>query len=144
MKKKYEIGYTAGMFDILHIGHIETLRRAKSMCNFLIVAVGTDEFLRKRKNREPIISFEERYEIIKSLKFVDMVVPEHNLDKISEYQKYKFDVMFAGEDHENEPVYIEAKKILNSKGVDVIYFKHLHLISSTMIRKRIIALKEEG
>jgi len=139
--KKYKVGYTAGMFDILHIGHIETLSRAKSMCDYLIVAVGTDEFLRVRKNREAIMPFEERCEIIRSLKYVDLVVPEYNLDKIAEYHKYKFDVMFAGNDHEKEQVYMQAKETLNSIGVDVVYFKHLHLISSTMIRKKIITLE---
>lgn len=144
MKKKYNIGYTAGIFDILHIGHIETLSRAKSMCDYLIVAVGTDEFLRMRKNREAIIPFEERCEIIRSLKFVDLVVPEHNLDKIAEYHKYHFNVMFAGDDHEKEPIYIKAKEVLNGMGVDVVYFEHLHQTSSTSIRRKILTLYSDA
>lgn len=135
--KKYKIGFTAGIFDILHIGHIDTLRRAKEQCEFLIVAIGTDEFLKVRKNREAVIPYVDRVEIIKSLTYVDKVVPEHDLDKIKAFYDYGFDVMFAGDDHQSEQIYIDAEKKLNHLGVDVVYLPHVHNTSSTKIREKI-------
>lgn len=137
MKKKYNIGYIAGMFDILHAGHIDILEKAKSMCNILIVAVGTDEFMETRKNRKAVIPYLERKRIVESIKYVDKVVPEVNLDKLNEYNKYHFDVMFSGDDHINELIYIKAKEKLNKLGVDVIYIPRVRNVSSTAIRDKI-------
>lgn len=135
--KKYKIGFLAGFFDILHEGHIKILELAKSQCEQLIVAVGTDEFMRVRKGRESVISYDERVRIVSSIRFVDRVVEENDLDKISAYKKYHFDVMFAGSDHENELAYIRDAAILKKKyGVDTIYIERSDA-SSTAIRKRI-------
>lgn len=142
MDKYYNIGFTAGIFDIFHIGHLETLKRAKERCNYLIVAVGTDEFLMWRKHRKPVMSYEERVEIIKAIKYVDKVVPETDLDKVKAYYDYHFDVMFAGDDHIDEAVYIEATKKLKELDVDTIYLPHLHEISSTLIREKIITMQK--
>lgn len=138
MKKHYKIGYIAGMFDIIHAGHIDILEKSKSMCDTLIVAIGTDEFMIKRKNRNSIVPYEERKKIVESIKYVDIVVPEVDLNKLNEYYKYHFDVMFSGDDHKYEPIYIEAEKSLNKLGVDVIYFPRLRNISSTSIRKKVL------
>lgn len=137
MKKHYKVGYIAGMFDILHAGHIDILEKAKSMCDILIVAVGTDEFMETRKNRKSVIPYLERKRIVESIKYVDKVVPEVNLDKLSEYSKYHFDVMFSGDDHINESTYIKAKEELNKLGVDVIYIPRIRNVSSTSIRDKI-------
>lgn len=134
----YNIGYISGMFDILHIGHIDIIRRSKELCEHLIVAVGTDDFVRRRKNREPVIPYVERFEIIKALRYVDQVVPGLNLDKINAYNRYKFDVMFAGDDHKDEPIYIQQEIEFKKLGVDVIYFPHVYDVSSTNLRNIII------
>lgn len=140
--KKYKRGFVAGFFDILHEGHIRILEQAKSQCEQLIVVVGTDEFMRIRKGRESVLSYDERVCIVSAIKYVDKVVPEIDLDKISAYQKYKFDVMFAGDDHENEEIYIKDTKLLKEKyGVDTIYIKR-NDVSSTKIRERVCALKQ--
>lgn len=138
MDKHYKVGYVAGMFDIIHAGHIEILKRAKQMCDTLIVAVGTDEFMRWRKKRDSIIPYLDRKKIVESIKYVDMVVPEENLDKLNEYYKYHFDVMFSGDDHKNEEQYIKAEEQLNALGVDVIYIERIGEISSTAIRDKIV------
>ena len=135
---KYEKGFVCGFFDILHDGHIDILQQAKSQCQYLIVAVGTDEFMYKRKHRESILNYKQRVEIIKSIRYVDEVVPEVDLDKVAAFYKYNFDVMFAGEDHLNEKIYIEAMKHLKNLGVDTIYIPKKHNISSTSIRNKII------
>ena len=140
--KKYNVGFTAGIFDILHAGHIDTLRRAKEQCEYLIVAVGTDEFLKWRKNRAPVICYEDSVEIIRSIRYVDEVVPEKDLDKVKAFHQYHFDVMFAGIDHIDEPIYIEATRELKQLGIDTVYLPHIRSTSSTKIRQRIIELSK--
>lgn len=135
--KKYKIGFLCGFFDILHDGHIDVLRKAKDYCDFLIVAVGTDEFMRTRKGREAVLSYDQRVEIVSAIRYVDQVVPEPNLDKVAAFRKYHFDVMIAGSDHEFELTYIETVKELKKLGVDTIYIPRLRNMSSTSIRKRI-------
>lgn len=95
--KKYKTGFVAGFFDILHEGHIKILELAKSQCEQLIVAVGTDEFMRERKGRESVLSYSERIRIVSAIRYVDKVVEETDLDKVAAYYKYKFDVMFVGD-----------------------------------------------
>lgn len=142
--KKYKIGFITGFFDIIHEGHIEILKQAKLQCEQLIVAVGTDEFMQIRKNRESVLNYCQRKEIVSAIKYVDRVVEETDLDKIAAYKKYNFDVMFAGDDHENEPIYVEAAKILKDKyGVDTIYICR-NGTSSTQIRKRIMQLMKNS
>ena len=134
--KKYKVGFVAGFFDILHEGHIQILEYATSQCEQLIVAVGTDEFMRIRKKREPVLSYAERIKIVGAIKYVDRIVEETDLDKVSAYQRYRFDVMFAGDDHRQEAIYIRDTEILKNKyGVDTIYIKRNN-VSSTEIRKR--------
>lgn len=133
---KYKKGLICGFFDILHDGHIDILRQAKELCDYLIVAVGTDSFLRERKNREPILSYNQRVEIISAIKYVDEVVPETNLDKIMLYNEYHFDVMFAGDDHIDEFVYKVASAKLSQLGVDTIFIPRIKTVSSTLIREK--------
>lgn len=132
----YKIGYISGMFDILHIGHVSILRYAKEMCEYLIVAVGTDDFIRWRKKHEPFMKYEERAAIVGALRYVDEVVPGTDLDKIAAYKKYHFDVMIAGNDHIDEPIYIETEKELKKFGVTTLYYPRIKDISSTNYRKR--------
>lgn len=140
--KKYKIGFICGFFDILHDGHIEILRKAKENCNYLIVAVGTDDFMMIRKKRQSVLTYDQRVKIVNAIKYVDLVVPETDLDKISAYHKYHFDVMFAGDDHLTEPIYIEATKTLKNMGVDTIYIPRCIDVSSTSIRNKIIDLNK--
>lgn len=134
--KKYKVGFVSGFFDILHEGHIKILKLAKEQCEQLIVAVGTDEFMRERKGRESVLSYGERVQIVSAIRYVDKVVAERDLDKVAAYKKYHFDVMFAGDDHKNEPTYIRDTNILKKKyGVDTIYIKR-NKTSSTALRKR--------
>lgn len=135
--KKYKVGFVSGFFDILHEGHIKILKLAKEQCEQLIVAVGTDEFMRVRKGRESVLSYEERVQIVSAIRYVDKVVEENDLDKIEAYKKYHFDVMFAGDDHKNEATYIRDTETLKRKyGVDTIYIRRSD-VSSTALRKRV-------
>ena len=94
------LGYTAGVFDLFHIGHLHILKNAKSVCDRLVVGVSTDELVFKYKKKKPIIPFNERIEIIRSIKSVDAVIAQESLDKI-ELEKIKFDTMIVGDDWYN-------------------------------------------
>ena len=142
--KKYKLGFLCGFFDILHEGHIDILSQAKEQCEYLIVAVGTDEFMKSRKGRESVIPYTERIRIVKAIRYVDEVVPENDLDKVAAYHKYHFDVMFAGDDHVNERVYQLAEEELNRWGVDVIYVPRIIRESSTDLRMRAAKIFEES
>lgn len=93
--KKYRVGYTTGVFDLFHIGHLNILRRAKERCEYLIVGVTTDELV-SYKNTRAIIPHEERMAIVGAIKYVDKVVPQETMDKMEAWKRYHFDAMFVG------------------------------------------------
>lgn len=136
MDKKYNkiIGYTTGVFDLFHIGHLNILKQAKSKCDYLIVGVSTDELVQKYKNKTPIIPFHERASIVEALECVDRVVPQRNRDKISAFKELNFDIMFVGDDWKGNELFTEVEKVLNENGAKVIYFPYTKEISSTLLR----------
>ena len=138
--KKYEIGYTTGVFDLFHIGHLNLLRRAKEQCNFLIVGVSIDELV-AYKNKRAVIPFEERIEIVRSIKYVDMAVPQENMDKIQALQKYNFNVMFVGDDWKNTDKWTKLEKEFSLKNVDIVYFPYTKGTSSTLINEVLVKLR---
>jgi glycerol-3-phosphate cytidylyltransferase len=117
--KKYKIGYTTGVFDLFHIGHLNILRRAKERCEFLIVGVSVDELV-AYKNKRAVIPFEERIEIVRAVRYVDMAVPQENMDKLQALEKYNFDVIFVGSDWKNTDKWNEIERQMNERGVDII------------------------
>lgn len=135
--KKYKVGYTTGVYDMFHIGHLNLLKKAKEQCDYLIVGVSTDELVQKAKNKTPIIPFEERAAIVESIKYVDEVVPQINKNKFEAWEKYKFNVMFVGDDWKGKPLFQEAQKKLAEVNVDVVYFPYTAHISSTKLREKI-------
>ena len=98
MEKKYKVGYTTGVYDMFHIGHLNILKRAKEQCEFLIVGVSTDELDEKYKHKTPIIPFEERMAIVAAIKYVDQVVPQFNMDKFEAWEQIHFNALFHGDD----------------------------------------------
>ncbi len=138
MTKKYKVGYTTGVFDMFHIGHLNILKKAKEQCEYLIVGVSTDELVQKTKNKTPIIPFDERVEILSSIKYVDKVVPQENKNKIEAYQKYHFDVMFVGDDWKGSDLFTKCENELKKYGSCVVYFPYTKSTSSTILRKKLI------
>ena len=134
------IGYTTGVFDMFHIGHLNILRKAKEMCDYLIVGVSTDELVKSEKNKLPIIPFEERVEIVKSIKFVDEVVPQVDKDKIGAYIRLgkRFNRMFVGSDWKGTPQWEEYERQFAPFGVEIIYFPYTQGTSSTILREKIL------
>ncbi len=134
--KKYKIGYTTGVFDMFHIGHLNILKNAKAQCDYLIVGVSTDDVVMNYKHKQPIISFEERCEIISAIKYVDKVVPQTSMNKMEAYEKYKFDAIFHGSDWKNSDMYNKIINDFRKVGVDIVFLPHTDGISSTMIREK--------
>lgn len=130
---KYKIGYTTGVFDLFHIGHLNILKRAKDYCDYLIVGVTTDE-LALYKNANVYIPFKERFEIVSSIRYVDKVVPQKNMDKIEAFKELDFDVVFVGDDWKGTAKWIKIENELKLEGVDVVYFPYTKTISSTKLR----------
>ena len=135
--KKYKIGYTTGVFDIFHIGHLNILKRAKEQCEYLIVGVSTDEVVQIYKHKTPIIPFEQRMAIVEAIKYVDKVVPQITMDKMEAWKNIKFNVMFHGNDWQNSALYDDYVKKFAEVGVDVVFLPHTDGISSTDIAKKL-------
>ena len=131
--KKYKVGYTTGVFDLFHIGHLNILKNAKVYCYYLISCVSTYELAFEYKHKKPIIPFKERFEIVDSIKYVDKTITQFSLDKIEVWNKYKFDVLFHGDDWKGSALYNETELRLKSAGVDVVYLPHTNGTSSTLL-----------
>ncbi|MCR2822027.1 adenylyltransferase/cytidyltransferase family protein [Lederbergia panacisoli] len=135
--KPYKIGYTTGVFDLFHVGHLNILRRAKEQCEYLIVGVSTDELVQKYKFKVPVIPYHERVEIVEGIKFVDQVVPQTNRDKFSAWQKLLFNAMFVGDDWKGDPLFSEVENKFREVGVDIVYFPYTKGVSSTALKEKI-------
>ncbi|WP_044557181.1 adenylyltransferase/cytidyltransferase family protein [Halobacteriovorax marinus] len=140
--KKEVVGYTTGVFDLFHVGHVNLLRNAKSMCDKLIVGVSVDELV-SYKNKTSVIKYPERAEIVRSVRYVDLVVPQIDMNKLDAWEKYKFDIMFVGSDWQNTDKWNEIEKALGEKGVRVIYFPYTRGVSSTLINEILKERRED-
>lgn len=138
-QKPYNIGYIAGVFDLFHIGHLNMFRRAKEMCNYLIVGVVSDEGVRLNKQAEPFVPFEERIEMVRSCRYVDEAVklPLDFAGTRDMFKVYHFDVQFSGSDYENNPYWLEEKKFLEENGATMVFFPYTKSTSSTKLKKAI-------
>lgn len=131
MKK---IGYTTGVFDLFHIGHLNVLKRARLECDYLIVGVTSDELSIAAKKKKPVIPFQERMEIVEAIKFVDEVVPQVNYDKEEAWNNLKFDMMFVGDDWKGTDKWNQIEKDFAEFGVEIFYFPYTSHTSSTILR----------
>ena len=132
------IGYTTGVYDMFHIGHLNIIKHAKEQCDYLIVGVSTDELVLKEKNKRPIISFSERWAIVEAIKYVDKVVPQYDKNKYSAWEKYHFNKMFVGSDWKGTLQWNEFEKQFGPLNVEIVYLDHTEGISSTILRDRLI------
>ncbi|MBS4179144.1 adenylyltransferase/cytidyltransferase family protein [Lederbergia citrea] len=140
--KPYKIGYTTGVFDLFHVGHLNILKKAKEQCEYLIVGVSTDELVQEYKNKLPVIPYYERIEIVEGIKYVDKVVPQMNRDKFSAWNNFQFNVMFVGDDWKGNPLFNEVEKKFNHVGVDIVYFPYTKGVSSTELKQK-LKIKEK-
>lgn len=138
--KKYKIGYTTGVFDMFHIGHLNLLRKAKENCDYLIVGISTDDVVKSYKHKSPVIPFQERMEIVKELRCVDQVVSQTSMDKMVAWEEYHFDVLFHGSDWKGSTMYDEIIEQFRKINVDVVFLPHTEGISSTQLSEIIYNL----
>ena len=131
------IGYTTGVFDMFHIGHLNILKRAKAQCDYLIVGVSTDELVQHDKNKTPIIPFADRCAIVESIKYVDKVVSQPDKDKFAAWERYHFNKMFVGSDWKGTEAWNRFETQFAPIGVEIIYLDHTDGISSTILRDKL-------
>ena len=142
MHEPLRVGYTTGVYDLFHIGHLNLLRKAKAQCDYLIVGVSTDELV-SYKHKQAVIPFEERREIVGAIKYVDEVVTQENMNKMEAWEKYHFDVMFVGDDWKGTDKWNKIEADLNAVGAEVVYFPYTKGTSSTLINETLHKLRGE-
>ena len=135
------IGYTTGVYDMFHIGHLNILKRAKEQCDYLIVGVSTDELVLHDKHKTPIIPFSERCAIVEAIKYVDEVVPQPDKNKYGAWEQYRFDKMFVGSDWKGTPQWQAFEEQFAPVGVEIVYLNHTDGISSSILREKLLEEK---
>lgn len=131
-----KIGYTTGVFDMFHIGHLNILKLAKEQCDYLIVGVTTDELCYLRKKKYPIINEQDRAEIVKAIRYVDHVVFQTNMDKLAAVQEHHVDIVFVGSDWKGSEAWNCYEKQFADVGCVVVYLEYTDGISSTILREK--------
>ncbi|MDG1398369.1 MAG: adenylyltransferase/cytidyltransferase family protein [Polaribacter sp.] len=139
--EKTIIGYTSGVYDLFHIGHLNLLKNAKGLCDKLIVGVTSDELV-AYKNKKAVIGHPERMEIVRNIKQVDAVVPQNDMDKFEMWKRLKFDIMFVGDDWFESEKWKELDEKFKSVGVKIVYFPYTRGTSSTVINKTLSELRK--
>lgn len=134
------IGYTAGVYDLFHIGHLNLLKNAKGMCDKLVVGVTTDDLV-EYKGKQAMIPYEDRSEIVRSIKYVDAVVPQYDMDKLSACKKLGATILFVGDDWYGTEKWENYEKEFNEAGVKIIYFPYTRGISSTKITQALQGIR---
>lgn len=135
MEKGKIIGYTTGVYDLFHIGHLNILKRAKEHCDILVVGVTTDELSLERKGKKPVIPFEDRVAIVSHLECVDKVVPQSHMDKMRAWEEHQFHRMFVGDDWKGTDKWNQFEKDFGEVGVEIVYFPYTKSVSSTIVKK---------
>ena len=137
------IGYTSGVYDLFHIGHVNILRNAKAMCDKLVVGVTVDELV-MYKGKQSVIPFHERIEVVRACRYVDVAIPQNNMDKAAAAQKNHASYLFVGDDWYDTDKWKEHEKMLSEVGCKVIYFPYTDGTSSTLINKKLNEMREEN
>ena len=133
--KKYKVGYTQGVYDMFHIGHLNLLNNARDLCEHLIVGVNSDELVTQYKHKLPVIPEEERRLIVANIKAVDACEIVDTLDKVENYKRFHYDAVFIGDDWKANARWTQTEKDLAPYGVDVVYLPHTKGVCSTELRK---------
>lgn len=137
MLQKKVIGYTTGVFDLFHVGHLNILKQASKNCDYLIVGVTSDETVYKYKKRYPIIPLKERIAIVESIVYTDRVVVQEEMDKLRAYELYNFDKLFHGNDWKDSKMYNDIETKLKDRGVEMIYFEYTKGTSTSELKLQI-------
>ena len=132
--KHYKIGYTQGVFDMFHIGHLNLINHAKEHCDYLIVGVNADGLVESYKHKTPVIHEKERQTIVANIKAVDECIIVTSLDKVEAWKQLRFDAIFIGDDWKGNPRWEQTRLDLAEYGVDVVFLPYTQGVSSTILR----------
>jgi glycerol-3-phosphate cytidylyltransferase len=136
------IGYTTGVFDLFHVGHLNLLKNAKTMCDKLVVGVTIDKLVRY-KYKKSVIPFKERIEIVKSCRYVDLAIPQNKINKLEAFKKIKYDILFVGDDWYENPKWKYYETILKKEKVKIIFLPYTTITSSTLINATLKKLRKK-
>lgn len=136
------IGYTAGVYDLFHIGHLTLFKNAKGLCDKLIVGVTVDELV-TYKGKNAMIPFSDRIEIVRSCRYVDAAIPQYDMDKLTMCKKLGASVLFVGDDWYGTDKWKEYEKQFQDAGIKIVYFPYTKGVSSTQITKALKAVRGE-
>ena len=131
------VGFTAGTFDMFHIGHLNLIKNARSRCDYLIVGVNSDELVREYKRKNAVVPLVERMEIIQALRYVDEVMRIDSLDKKISWNQKHYDLLFIGDDWKGNPRWEETAKEMKQYGVETIFLPHTEGTNSTLLREKL-------
>ena len=135
------VGYAAGVFDLFHVGHLNLLKNAKGLCDKLVVGVTVDDLV-LYKGKHATIPFEDRLEIVRSIKYVDAAVPQYDMDKLSACKKLGADILFVGDDWYGTDKWADYEKEFAEAGIRIVYFPYTKGISSTQISRALKHLRQ--
>ena len=135
------IGYTAGVYDLFHIGNLNLLKNAKGMCDKLVVGVTTDDLV-TYKGKRALIPFEDRIEIVRSIKYVDAAVPQYDMDKLTACKKLGAQILFVGDDWYGTEKWADYEKEFEENGIRIVYFPYTKGVSSTIISKTLRVVRD--
>ena len=135
------IGYTTGVYDLFHIGHLNLMKNAKGMCDKLIVGVTVDELV-AYKGKKAMIPFEDRIEIVRSIKYVDAAVPQYDMNKLEACKKLGAQYLFVGDDWYGTDKWKAYEKEFEAEGIKIIYFPYTKGVSSSQITKALDAVRK--
>lgn len=142
MKSKV-VGYTTGVFDMFHVGHLNIIEKAKEYCDYLVVGVSTDDLVKSYKGKAPVIPYVDRKRIVESVKWVDRVIPQVDRDKLKAYDEIKYDVMFVGDDWRGDSLFAKLEQELAARGAKIVYFPYTQSVSSTILSAVIQKIYDE-
>lgn len=134
------IGYTSGVFDLFHVGHLNLLKNAKAMCDKLVVGVTTDD-LAQYKGKTPMIPYADRAEIVRAIRYVDAVVPQRDMDKAAMCQKIGASILFVGDDWYGTDKWETIERALKKLDIQVVYFPYTQGVSSTKIAEALKSIR---
>ncbi len=140
---KPRIGYAPGVYDLFHVGHLNILSRARSLCDHLVAGVVSDELAQQVKGRAPVIPLAERLEIVRSVRHVDEAVAEVLPRKLDTWRQVGFDVIFKGDDWKGTAKGEALERDFAGVGVEVVYLPYTVHTSSTILRKALDLLLVE-
>jgi len=131
------VGFTAGVFDMFHVGHLNLIENARAKCDYLIVGVNSDELTISYKNRSPVVPFEERKMIVTALRAVDEVIRVDTLDKEQIWIRKPFDLLFIGDDWKGNPRWDETEHMMKLRGVQTVFLPYTIGTTSSLLREKL-------